>query len=268
MATPRRSGPQVAVPTLDADGYRWLADISGALVGHVHMDALAHAAVNAVARTLGDVAVLDVLLPDGRASRVTSGAPDPARGEWVRQQTALLVPPALTPGSILRAVLQEGRVVVRGELGNGGDDASFSLASLPVRSDDAVIAALSVVAFGRHDRFGRLSLAALECAADRLASAMNAVRFTEDTEGRRLALAGAMDVQRDTTQTLERSLTDLREQVALLQAENALLRLQLEPPPSPQASLSIVPPAVQAPRARGGRLLRPRGPQPDPQAAV
>jgi hypothetical protein len=279
MVSPRRSGPQVVVPALDADGYRWLAEITGALVGHVHLDALAHATVNAVAATVGDVAVLDILLSDGRASRVTSGAPDPARAEAVRQQTALLVPPVMTPGSVLHAVLREGRMVVRGELGSGGDDASFSLAALPVRGEQAVVAALSVVAFGRHDRFGRLPLAALEQAADRLALAIDAVRHAEETEGRRLALAGAMDVQRDTTQTLERSVTDLREQVALLQAENALLRLQLEPP-QPPTSLSVAPPmpgplvpplavvATSGPRPRGGRLVRPRGPQPDPQAAV
>jgi transcriptional regulator with GAF, ATPase, and Fis domain len=206
-----------------------VADATEALIGHTHVDALSYGLANALVPELADVSVLDLRLEHDRVWRILGGSRDPSEADLNRHAVLGILPPPDVAGSPLLRVMDEGRVLAHGELGGGGAlHTSHAVLATPLFDGDAVIGVLSLVTFGRHDRYGRNELTATEEIGDRFVRALLAVRALESARRTAQESASYRELMSDTVRTLEAGLTDMKLDVESLRAENLAMRAMLE----------------------------------------
>lgn len=225
----RRFRGAAALVQLDATSRTIIADATESLIGHTHLDALSHAIANALVPTLADVSVIDLALEHGRFWRVLGGSRDPFEADANRSAVLAILPPPDKTQSPLVRVMDEGRVLAHGELGSGNEaHASHAVLAVPLFADDVVMGVLSLVTFGRHDRYGRAELTVAEEIGDRLVRAMTAVRTLEAARRTAQEAESYRELMGDTVRTLEAGLADLKREAEVLRAENAAMRAMLE----------------------------------------
>lgn len=223
VAPHRRSNP-LALHLLEVEAVRFLSDATGVLIGHRHADSLAYAAATAAVPSLATVAVIDRISPTG-STRVIAGSSNPANDDAHRRAVGTILPPPLTPGSPLAAVASAGRVLARAEMSEAALEAEdFSMLCVPVVGSERILATLSLVTFGRHDRYGRPELALAEEFAERLGRALDAVEALTIARDAAQSAAAHREVLQHSVSSLEKGLSELKEASVALIAENAALR--------------------------------------------
>lgn len=226
MSTPshRHSNP-ASLQLLDAEAIRFLSDASAVLLTSRHTDALLQGAASAMVPRLAHIAMIDLHVTDVRTARSFAVSSNPQKDDADRRVLSELLPPPTVPASPLGAVLRQGKVLSRGELGTGSQEAgTYSLLALPVAADDSIVASLSLLWFGRHDRYGRPELALLEEFAARLGHALTAVLALQSAREAAQSAVAYKELLLDSVRALETGITQLKDEVTTLRAENLALR--------------------------------------------
>lgn len=229
MTTLSRNTPAGLPLIPDAEELQFLAQATEALIGHRHLDALGVAALRALTPTHADAAMLDLRTDDGSGLRLHSQTTEPGADERARAFLGALLPPVSNERSPLVAVIEQGKTLARGEIGDGPSEfATYSLLCLPLSAGDGPKGALTLLTVGRHDRYGRRELALLREYGARLERALGATWSLERTRSELRALQAHRAVIEDAGRTVERLVIELRDEVAGLKAENAALRVQAD----------------------------------------
>lgn len=200
---------------LDAEALRFLLSVSDALIGQEYLDCLARAVCTTSVPWLADYCIVDVRMSDGVNLRSEWGGPNPEEEREIRALAQSVLVPLCVPGSPLQSVMNDLRILTRGEIGGGEDGrGTFSLLSLPIVTDGTSLGVLSLVGVDRHDRFGRLELAVAEEVARRLGRALQHVwRFEQARRSEQTANA-FRQLQADTIESLEAGLRVLKSESA------------------------------------------------------
>ncbi len=223
-ASHRHSNP-ASLHLLDAEAIRFLSDASAVLLTARHIDTLLQGAASATIPRLAHIAMLDLRVGEARTTRSFAVSSNPEKDELDRRVLSELLPPPTVRTSPLAAVLAHGKVLSRGELGTGAQDAgTYSLLALPVVANDEIVACLSLLWFGRHDRYGRPELAVLEEFAERLGHALSAVTQLQMARETAQSAVAYKELLLDSVRSLESGITQLKAEVTALRDENAALR--------------------------------------------